>query len=60
MELRIIIYTIIASFLIATLLGPLFIPILRRLKFGQSIREEGPQLHQKKLELLLWVVSLFI
>ncbi len=48
MEIRIIIYTIIAAFLIATLLGPLFIPILRRLKFGQSIREDGPQLHRKK------------
>lgn len=48
MELRIIIYTIIASFLISTLLGPVFIPILRRLKFGQSIREEGPNSHQKK------------
>lgn len=48
MELRIIIYAIIASFIISTLLGPLFIPILRKLKFGQSIREEGPQLHHKK------------
>ncbi|GAE24147.1 phospho-N-acetylmuramoyl-pentapeptide-transferas e [Halalkalibacter wakoensis JCM 9140] len=27
---------------------PLFIPFLRRLKFGQSIREEGPKSHQKK------------
>lgn len=48
MELRIIIYTIIASFLISTLLGPLFIPVLRRLKFGQSIRDEGPKIHHKK------------
>jgi len=48
MELRILIYTIIAAFVIASLLGPLFIPILRKLKFGQSIREEGPQLHHKK------------
>lgn len=47
-RMEIIIYTIIASFLIAALLGPLFIPLLRRLKFGQSIREEGPKLHQKK------------
>ena len=48
MELRIIIYTIIASFIIAALLGPILIPILRRLKFGQSIREDGPKLHHKK------------
>lgn len=48
MGLQIIIYTIIASLLISALLGPLLIPLLRRLKFGQSIREEGPSLHQKK------------
>lgn len=46
--MEILIYTLIASFLIAVLLGPLFIPLLRRLKFGQSIRDEGPKLHQKK------------
>ncbi|WP_232698381.1 phospho-N-acetylmuramoyl-pentapeptide-transferase [Brevibacillus daliensis] len=40
--------TILAAFLIAVLIGPLFIPMLRRLKFGQSIREEGPQSHLKK------------
>ena len=45
---NVLIITIIASFLIAVLIGPLFIPVLRRLKFGQSIREEGPQSHQKK------------
>ncbi|MGC5325611.1 phospho-N-acetylmuramoyl-pentapeptide-transferase [Brevibacillus sp. SYSU BS000544] len=45
---NVLIITIIASFLIAVLVGPLFIPVLRRLKFGQSIREEGPQSHQKK------------
>ena len=28
--------------------GPFFIPWLHKLKFGQSIREEGPQSHQKK------------
>lgn len=36
------------GFLITVLLSPVFIPFLRRLKFGQSIREEGPQSHQKK------------
>lgn len=45
---RILLFVIAASFLIAVLLGPLFIPLLRRLKFGQSIREEGPQSHLKK------------
>ncbi|WP_164670373.1 phospho-N-acetylmuramoyl-pentapeptide-transferase [Virgibacillus doumboii] len=40
--------TIAIAFLITVLLSPLFIPFLRRLKFGQSIREEGPQSHVKK------------
>jgi phospho-N-acetylmuramoyl-pentapeptide-transferase len=44
----IILFPIIAAFLIVFLLAPLFIPVLHRLKFGQSIREEGPQSHQKK------------
>lgn len=43
-----IIRVIIVSFLIALFLGPVVIPILRRLKVGQSIREEGPKSHFKK------------
>lgn len=39
---------IIVSFLIAVLFAPIFIPILRRFKFGQYIRLEGPESHQKK------------
>lgn len=35
--------------LVVTLVfGPVFIPWLRKLKFGQEIREEGPKWHQKK------------
>ena len=30
------------------MIGPFFIPFLHRLKFGQAIREEGPQSHRKK------------
>ncbi|WP_332690613.1 phospho-N-acetylmuramoyl-pentapeptide-transferase [Halalkalibacter lacteus] len=45
---RVLLLTLLLSFLIAVLLSPLFIPFLRRLKFGQSIREEGPKSHQKK------------
>jgi phospho-N-acetylmuramoyl-pentapeptide-transferase len=45
---QVIFFTIIMSFLISVLLSPVFIPFLRRLKFGQSIREEGPKSHQKK------------
>lgn len=29
------------AFLISVALSPLFIPFLRKLKFGQSIRDEG-------------------
>ncbi|MBO1004934.1 phospho-N-acetylmuramoyl-pentapeptide-transferase [Pseudogracilibacillus auburnensis] len=45
---RVMLFSIIMSFLITVLLSPLFIPMLRRLKFGQSIRVEGPKSHQKK------------
>jgi phospho-N-acetylmuramoyl-pentapeptide-transferase len=48
MLVRVLFFSIAAAFLIAVLIAPLFIPILRRLKFGQAIREEGPQGHQKK------------
>lgn len=48
MELREIFIPIIVSFIITVLLAPLFIPILKRLKFGQNIREEGPKAHFKK------------
>jgi phospho-N-acetylmuramoyl-pentapeptide-transferase len=44
----VIFFTILLGFLITVLLSPVFIPFLRRLKFGQSIREEGPKSHQKK------------
>jgi phospho-N-acetylmuramoyl-pentapeptide-transferase len=43
-----IIYSVLVAFFITLLEGPIFIPLLRRFKFGQSIREEGPQSHLKK------------
>ena len=36
------------STIICLLITPVLIPFLRRLKFGQSIREEGPSWHQVK------------
>ncbi|MEH7118691.1 phospho-N-acetylmuramoyl-pentapeptide-transferase, partial [Neobacillus vireti] len=45
---QVIFFTILMGFLVSVLLSPIFIPFLRRLKFGQSIREEGPKSHQKK------------
>jgi phospho-N-acetylmuramoyl-pentapeptide-transferase len=43
-----LIYTATAAFAITLLIGPLMISLLRRLKFGQNIREEGPKSHLKK------------
>ncbi len=39
---------VIIAFVICVCLCPIFIPFLRRLKFGQYIREEGPESHHKK------------
>lgn len=36
------------GFIIALIAGKLLIPFLRKLKFGQIIREEGPQSHKAK------------
>lgn len=47
-ELQIIIFATIISCAIALLLGIVLIPALKIFKFGQSIREDGPQSHQKK------------
>lgn len=43
-----ILMSVIISFAISVLLGPVVIPFLRRLKVGQTIRDEGPQSHLKK------------
>ncbi|RJS62107.1 phospho-N-acetylmuramoyl-pentapeptide-transferase [Bacillus sp. PK3_68] len=40
--------TMFMAFFVTVIIAPMFIPFLRRLKFGQSIREEGPESHQKK------------
>lgn len=42
------IWAVIISFGISALLGPLLIPWLRRLKVGQTVREDGPAAHLKK------------
>ena len=38
----------VIAFLLTLILVPILIPTLKKLKFGQSIREEGPQSHMKK------------
>lgn len=40
--------TALAAFILAERLGKLLIPVLHRLKFGQTIREEGPAWHKSK------------
>jgi len=47
-NIYVLIMTLAISFLITVLLSPIFIPFFRRLKFGQSIREDGPESHMKK------------
>jgi phospho-N-acetylmuramoyl-pentapeptide-transferase len=41
-------FAILISFIICVILCPIFIPILHNLKFGQNVREDGPQSHLKK------------
>ncbi len=48
MDIRIFLIPIVVAFGLGVILGPVVIPVLRRLKFGQSIREEGPKGHLKK------------
>lgn len=48
MTLATTLMAIAVAFSISVLLGYAIIPMLRRMKFGQSIREEGPQAHQQK------------
>lgn len=43
-----LIVTIVLAFVLTVAVFPIVIPFLKRLKFGQSIREEGPESHMKK------------
>ena len=42
------IISVLISFAISAILCPILIPFLRKLKFGQTIRDEGPKAHMKK------------
>ena len=46
--MSLIIYSVLIAFLLSIMQGPLLIPMLHKLKFGQNIREEGPKSHLKK------------
>ena len=41
-------YIAMIAFLIVVILGPIFLPMLRRFKFGQTVRDDGPQSHLQK------------
>ena len=43
-----LIWTVIAAFAMTVVLGPVFIPWLKKLKFGQTIYDLGPESHKKK------------
>ncbi|ERI91288.1 phospho-N-acetylmuramoyl-pentapeptide-transferase [Clostridiales bacterium oral taxon 876 str. F0540] len=60
-----IVYSVLIAFFISLVLGPVLIPLLHRLKFGQNIREEGPKSHQKKAGTptmggIIFIISSFI
>ncbi|MEA3422707.1 MAG: phospho-N-acetylmuramoyl-pentapeptide-transferase [Bacillota bacterium] len=41
-------FAVLTSIVVVMLMGPVFIPYLGKLKFGQMIREEGPKSHYHK------------
>lgn len=45
---HIFVLPVIIAFVISAALGPFIIPFLRRLKAGQTVRDDGPQSHIKK------------
>jgi phospho-N-acetylmuramoyl-pentapeptide-transferase len=47
-EYNLFIVSILSAFVLALVAGPILIPLLRRLKFGQNVRSDGPQSHLKK------------
>lgn len=43
-----VVLPVLISFMVSVILCPIIIPFLHKLKFGQFVREEGPQSHLKK------------
>ncbi|MEE1026864.1 MAG: phospho-N-acetylmuramoyl-pentapeptide-transferase, partial [Acutalibacteraceae bacterium] len=41
-------FTVFVGFIITFISGYFVIPFLKKLKFGQTIREEGPKWHESK------------
>lgn len=54
MDYQLLLLTIAVSFILAVIAAPLIIPLLRRLKLGQQVRDDGPQTHLKRREPRPW------
>lgn len=48
MTLQSVIFPVLAAFFLSAVLGKLIIPLLKRIKAGQMVREDGPATHLKK------------
>ena len=42
------VYAILIAFVIGVILCPILIPVLHKMKFGQNVRDDGPQTHLQK------------
>lgn len=43
-----VVYAALIAFFLNIVISPFIIPVLRRLKFGQNVRDDGPNTHLKK------------
>lgn len=48
LEFKALTITSIIAFAIVMVMGPIFIPVLHKFKFGQTVRDDGPQSHLAK------------
>ncbi|WP_438351621.1 phospho-N-acetylmuramoyl-pentapeptide-transferase [Paenibacillus sp. FA6] len=48
MDIQLLLLTIGVSFILAVIAAPILIPLLRRMKFGQQVRQDGPESHLAK------------
>ena len=47
-------FSLVVSLAVGLLIGHYMIPILTKVKFGQEIRQDGPEAHLKKKAPQLW------
>jgi phospho-N-acetylmuramoyl-pentapeptide-transferase len=48
MDIQLLLLTIGVSFILAVIAAPILIPLLRRMKYGQQVRHDGPESHLAK------------